>query len=589
MKSLSSLLARPKILDRADEIINSFSASGKALFYFLSLLIIGSGVGILFIFNDSLLISTPERGAVLSEGIIGTPRFINPVLAITDADRDMTMLIYSGLLKATPTGDLAPDLAERYEVSPDGRTYTVYLRKNATFHDGKPLTAEDVAFTIHKTVDPIIKSPNRANWQGVNVTVIDPYTITFGLAAPYTPFADNLTMGILPKHLWQNVSAAEWAFSNLNTSPIGSGPFRIAGITRTPAGIATSYELQSFADYSLGEPYIKRFTVRFYDSEDSLVRALGDGSVESGSGISPAALNDLGDATVLSEPLNRVFGVFFNQNQNAALQDNAVRKALSESIDREELVDAALGGYAVPLSNPIPPALERQFASPSKTAEPRTPEARLESAKARLANAGWKPGTGGTLEKTIPSGKDQKTLALAFTVTTSNVPELRAVADGIVRTWRALGADVSVEVFEPGDLAENVIRPRRYDALLFGEIIGRGLDLFAFWDSSQRNDPGLNIAMYANSEVDGILAKLRASGNEEERHRLYTQFEAAIADDAPAVFLYSPNFLYIVPNELKGVELGAIASPADRFDTVQTWYRSTDRIWKIFADTNSTN
>lgn len=579
MKTLSSLLARPKILDRADEIIQSFSASGRTLFYALACLILASSAGLLLMLNNAFLVAVPERGASLSEGIVGSPRFINPVLAQSDADRDMVVLLYSGLLKATPEGEMVPDLAESYDISPDGRTYTVRLREQARFHDNSLVTADDVAFTIQKTLDPGLKSPNRADWQGVVVSVIDPRTVSFTLSAPYSPFLDNLTIGILPKHLWHKVGTQEWAFHSLNTAPIGSGPFRLNGITRTPAGIATAYDLRSFAGYALGKPHISRLNVRFYDSEAALVAALRSGSVEAGSGISPALLVDLPDSAIVSEPLNRVFGVFFNQNNNEALQDAAVRKALSAAIDRSALIAAALGGYAEPLQGPIPPALHKNIVRTATS----TSDSPATSAQSLLAAAGWKPGPDGVLQKSTGSGKTEKTVTLSFTLSTSNVPELRAVAEVLAETWAALGVNVSVQVFEAGDLTENVIRPRKYDALLFGEIVGRGLDLFAFWDSSQRNDPGLNIALYANATVDSILAKLRANTDLALRAALYAAFEAEIAKDAPAIFLYAPDFIYVVPADLKGVRIGSIENPSDRFDTIERWYRSTDRVWKVFA------
>lgn len=590
MKSkFSSLFARPKILDRANEIIASFSASGKTLFYALAFFILASSISILFLLNNSLQVAVPERGAALSEGIIGSPRFINPVLAITDADRDMTMLIYSGLLKAMPSGELTPDLAESVDISPDNRTYTIHIRNTATFHDGTAVTAEDVAFTIGKTLDPALKSPLRANWQGVQIQIVDPHTIIFTLATAYTPFVNNLTMGILPKHLWQKITTAEFPFSNLNTAPIGSGPFRLGGISRNPAGVATSYELRSFANYALGQPYITNLTVHFYGSENALVAALESGEVEAGSSISPASLPELTDTQVLSVPLNRVFGVFFNQNNNVALQDSAVRRALGSAVDRDTLISQALSGYAEPLTGPIPPALQQKVKSVGTSSEATSSMDRLAAAKTELQHAGWVAGTDGILQKTSGTGKNAKTITLAFSLSTSNVPELRAVAENLVSTWRELGADIDLQVFEASDLAENVIRPRKYDALLFGEIIGRGLDLFAFWDSSQRNDPGLNIALYANSDVDTILAKLRASSDNHERQELYARFAAAIAKDNPAVFLYSPSFIYIVPNDLKGIRIGSIENPSDRFDTVQDWYRREDHVWKIFANSNVTN
>jgi peptide/nickel transport system substrate-binding protein len=140
--------------------------------------------------------------------------------------------------------------------------------------------------------------------------------------------------------------------------------------------------------------------------------------------------------------------------------------------------------------------------------------------------------------------------------------------------------------FQPvdqGDLSQNVIRPRKYDALLFGEVVGRALDLYAFWHSSQRNDPGLNIALYANSTTDTILEELRATRSEEERLSLYGQFEDELKKDIPAIFLYAPDFVYSIPNNVEGVELGFISRPSDRFLSVSRWHREVDYVWPFFS------
>ncbi len=576
---------RVPLFERAEAIVRSFSASGRALFYTLATLIFASSALLLFMLNSALLNEVPAYGGSYTEGIVGSPRFINPVLALSDADHDMTALVYSGLLRASPDGTFIPDLAENYDVSPDGKTYTVSIRNAARFQDGTPVTADDVAFTIGRALDPAIKSPQLASWTGISVSQTDPHTVVFSLSQPYAPFIENLTMGILPKHLWQNVSADEFPFSELNTKPVGSGPYRVSTISRTSSGIPSSYTLVSFGDYALGEPYIGRLTLKFYQSEDALVAALKEGDVEAGSGISPASLAELEGFNINTVPLSRVFGVFFNQNQNAVLQNIAVRKALSAAVDRQALVEKVLGNYGVPITGPIPPSIGGTDGGvqtmPDGTADG-TASLAL-AARAQLLAAGWKEGKDGVLELTTGKGKTAKTQTLSFTLSTSNVPELRAVASYLEQAWTEMGAHVSVQVYDQGDLSENVIRPRKYDALLFGEVVGRGLDLFAFWDSKERSDPGLNIALYANATVDSLLEQLRQVSTDEARQVLYKKIQVQIASDAPAVFLYSPDFVYVVPKDVRGMTLGSIENPSNRFDTIAQWYRQTDHVWEPFV------
>ncbi|MBC7836562.1 peptide ABC transporter substrate-binding protein [Acetobacteraceae bacterium] len=575
------------LLDTAQDTYRSLSVTGRSLFLFFATLLVLSSGALLFILNDSLIIAVPAHGGSLTEGVIGSPRFINPLLAISDADHDLTELVYSGLLRPTSEGTYIPDLAQEYEVSSDGKTYTFMLRKNATFHDGSPVTANDVVFTITKAQNAAVKSPVRANWEGVVIEKVDEFTVRFTLKNSYAPFVENLSLGILPSHLWQTVSDEEFPFSNLNTSPIGSGPFRINSISRTPSGIPASYELLPFAGYALGKPYLAQITLRFYQSENALATALKNGDVEAASGFSPAALVDLDNLHIEKSTLNRVFGVFFNQNQSIVLRDHDVRAALQAAIDREELISDVLGGYGEALESPVPPTmLQSALAAGTSSASALATSAEADpsiTAQQMLIKKGWKLGDDGVLTKTVGTGSKAQTTTLSITLSTGNVPELRAAAEAVADSWTRMGADVEVQIFDQGDLSQNVIRPRKYDALLFGEVVGRELDLFAFWHSSQRNDPGLNVALYANPTADEALESLRATGTDEERKALYTTFEEELQKDIPAVFLYAPDFVYIVPNDIEGLDLGFIGRPSDRFLNANLWHRETEYVWPFFA------
>jgi peptide/nickel transport system substrate-binding protein len=568
--------------DRAEDTLKALGKGGRALFLFFAALLIGSSVGLLYMLESRFLVDAPARGGMLTEGVIGSPRFINPVLAISDADRDLTALVYSGLLRASAEGGYLSDLADHYEVSEDGRTYTFVLRKNATFHDGTPVTAEDVVFTVTKAQDSALKSPLRANWDGITAEVVDAQTVRFTLRTAYAPFIENLTLGILPKSRWSEVSDEEFPFSDLNAEPVGSGPYRVAGIDRSSSGIASAYTLKSFGGYALGEPYLDTLVLRFYQNEQDLIDALGGGGVDSASGISPANLSGISSGNIRTSPLNRVFGVFFNQNQSAVLRDPVVRRALDSAINRSALVEQVLDGYGTPLHEPIPPTL---MDTPLPESTPTTDLAA--AARTALIQAGWVLGEDGILQKTTGTGNARQTVRLEFDLATANVPELRAAAEYLRAAWGAVGAHVNVQIFEAGDLAQNVIRPRKYDALLFGEVVGRELDLFAFWHSSQRNDPGLNIAGYTNSNADKALADLRTTGEDEKRQELIRSFLTELDKDLPAVFLYAPDFVYSIPNEIAGVELGFIETPSDRFLSVYRWHRETDRVWPIFSTTRN--
>ena len=573
------------LADKAEDMYRAFSRASRGLFLFLAAVLVVSAVGLVYLLNNSLLTAVPGYGGSLSEGIVGAPRFINPVLATSDADHDLTILVYSGLLRATPQGEYVPDLAQSYTVSSDGTVYTFILKPNVTFHDGTKVTADDVVYTISKIQDGAIKSPLMANWNGVVVEAIDPSTVRFTLKSAYAPFIENLTLGILPQHLWASISDEEFPFSDLNTSPIGSGPFKIGSVSRTASGIPSSYALKSFAKYTLGQPFLSTFTLRFYQSEDTLAAALKNGDVEAASGLSPATLAGITGKNIDRSALNRVFGVFFNQNQSAVLRDHDVREALANSVDQNKLVQQVLGGYGTPLTGPVPPEILASIGGVATSSAPSLSASSTNlalAAQQKLIAKGWVLGSDGVLTKTTGKGKGATTVRLEFSLSTGNVPELRAAAEYLKEQWAAVGASVDVKIFDQGDLSQNVIRPRKYDALLFGEVVGRELDLFAFWDSSQRNDPGLNVAMYANPTADKALEDLRTTTDPTKRASLYSTFLAQINQDIPAVFLYAPDFVYSIPKDIQGVDLGFISTPSDRFLSAPYWHRQIDYVWPLF-------
>ncbi len=562
-------------LEKIGNLLGTFSLTEKVIFWFFAFVLFGSTFLMLKEINKNFFAEVPKSGGEIIEGFIGSPRFINPLLAISNTDRDLTALVYSGLLKATPDGKVVPDLAENYEISEDGLIYTVTLKEDASFHDGVAVTTEDIAYTVRMSLDNIVKSPKRPNWEGVGVKIIDQKQIQFILKTPYSPFTENLTLGILPKHIWEKVEPEQFAFSQLNIEPIGSGPYRIISTKMNSSGIMEKYELKPFTKYALGEPYISKIIIRFYPNEETLINAYKKGYVEDINTISPEQARELGKngSRIENVPLPRIFGIFFNQNQNAVFTNSEVRKALNKAVDRERIVREVLSGFGTPIYGPVPTTsqyfnkdIEGEF-NPQKAIE-------------LLESNGWEINEETKIrEKTI---KKVNTV-LEFELATSDAPELKAAANIVKENWESVGAKVTVKIFEIGDLNQNIIRPREYDALLFGEIIGRDMDLFAFWHSSQRNDPGLNIASYANANSDKLLEQVRSSRDEEDRIEKFFKFQENIESDMPAIFIYSPDFIYITSNKIKGINLGQITLPSERFFGVHSWFIETENIWKIFS------
>ena len=208
-----------------------------------------------------------------------------------------------------------------------------------------------------------------------------------------------------------------------------------------------------------------------------------------------------------------------------------------------------------------------------------TSDQRIAAAKTILEKAGWKLNSDGIYQLTVK----KVTTTLTFSISTSDVPELKAVSQKLQDTWQKMGAKVTVQVFDSTDLEQNVIRPRKYDSLLFGEVVDRGEDLYAFWHSSERNDPGLNVAMYTNIDVDKLLDSARTTTSPDILSAIYQKLGTEISNDIPAVFIYSPDFIYVVPKDLKGIDTQGITSPSERYLSANKWYTDTEKIWKIFV------
>ena len=466
-------------------------------------------------------------------------------------------------------------------MSKDGLIYTFTLKDKIYFHDGKPVTADDVVFTVSEAKDPIIKSPRKVDWDGVIAVKIDNKTIQFTLKQPYSSFLENATLGIMPAFLWKN-SPIE--LSNANINPIGSGPYMIKNISKESSGVINSYELTPFKKFVLGEPYLQTINLYFYSNEDNLVQALENGEVDQISSITPLNADILKERNyqIESSVLPRIFGLFFNQNQNRLFTDKIITKAIDQAIDKDKIIRDVLSGYGVAIDNAIPPNMIAYQKLNEKNGVSR--EKILQNVQNSLAKDGWVKGSDGFLQKTIADKNKKKTIAtLEFSISTGNAPELAKTAELIKQDLLAIGMKVDIKTFEIGNLNQSVIRPRKYDALLFGQIINHESDLFAFWHSSQRKDPGLNVAMYTNTKVDKILEEAAITIDEQSRIKKYTQFEDEIKKDMPAVFLYSPNFIYVVSGNLKGLSIDHIISPADRFLNIYLWYTQTENVWKIFS------
>ncbi len=586
MKSdIASGTSRLSFLDGYFSFLRRRSPFDALVFHLALVFVIGTGLYALLTLNNTYVESVPSTGGTLVEGIVGTPRFVNPVLALTRADQDMVELVFSGLLKLNEEGELVPDVAESVTRSEDGRVYEIVLRRGVRFHNGQEVTARDVAFTLSLIQDPDLKSPLRGNWDGVTIEETGDYALTIILEEPYMPFIENLTVGILPRSLWSELPIEQIPFSQNNTEPIGTGPYRVSNVLRTPSGLISAYQLSAFENTVRTEPNITTLVFNFYQNEDQLLDALRTRQISGTPSLSAAALRELDAETyrIIERPLPRTFGIYLNQNRSVPLRDIAARHALSVAIDRQTLIDTTLSGYGIPTFSPIPPGFLDIELEPTAAGSTTDENTAPERARAILENGGWRMNEEGAWTKTI----DGDTATLAVTLSTANNEAFDATARFVAEAWRSIGVETTLSQYEQTDLVQSVIRPRDFEVVLYGAEIGRSLDLYPFWHSSQKSDPGLNIAQYTNIDADALLEEIRNTTDDAVRTDAVRSFERIMKSEYPAIFLYTPTFGYVVDSTVHTTALSRLSRPSERFANVQSWHVQSSNVWPVFSTKNT--
>ena len=518
----------------------------------------------------SMTKEVPDFGGSYVEGVIGQPMYINPLLSQTnEADEGLVRLVYNGLLKYDNEGNLVNDLTERYDTSGDSKEYVFYLKKGIKWHDGEELTANDVVFTINTLSNPLIKSPLRQNWKGVKIEKIDDYTVKFVLEKPYFGFLENLTLGILPEHIWSNINFDKFPLAKYNLEPIGTGPYKFSNLHKDSDGNILDYELISFNDYFSGEPYISKWSFNFYTDKQSEMDAYNRKEINGISNLSAdkSKITDFRkNTTIYRLDIPWSFTIFFNKTKSVALANKEVRLALVWATDRNQIIKDVLHNEAIAINSPFFPNTEEHADNIDR------PKFDVEKAKSILEDNGWKIGDDNVREK--------DGVKFQFTILTIDSPDLIKTADLLKTQWKKIGADVKVEALSFSDIQQNHIRPREYETLLVGQDASFNVDPYSFWHSSQKRDPGLNWSLFDNSEADKLIEEAREEKDKSKRVEKYHRFQEIIAKEVPAIFLFSPKYLYLVDSSVKGIMVKKINSPQWRLTDANKWYIETKRVKK---------
>ncbi len=533
------------------------------------------------LFLQPHIIQQPTQGGIVTEGLIGNPKWINPVLApLNPVDTDLSALIFSGLFRASGLVTES-DLAQSYQLLEQGKVLEVRVREDARFHDGQPVTADDVVFTVNDAIkNPLWRSPLARAFSSVEAIRVDDFTVQFKHASdPLTinQWRDLLTVGILPAHRWTDANEGSPQLAEANSKPIGSGPYQFETFTRDAKGLILAYTFKAFPGYYGDHPYLEQRVFRFYADRHTAEQALESNQIEALAFLPWSSEEKLritdGFATKIELP--QVATIFLN-TEDAVLKQLPVRRALLLAIDRGELVESL--GHGTPLQSTFP-FLESYTTSSQLT--------NIEAARTLLEEMRWsvEPGTGLRYLQPAPVTTRGR-VATSTTFVTSTpltislmVPDqgdLIAVAEGIKRRWSLLGIQVSVETLERADILRRSLTDRTHQAVLYNIMATADSDLLPFWSSNG----SLNLSQWSQPQVtNGLISASQASSTDAliaARQRVADAMSAQV----PAIFLFRPSYAYITPSTLKGTADIQIGEPSARLSSTLRWYTDTKLRWK---------
>ena len=516
----------------------------------------------------------PTTGGIYTEALIGSISRLNPLIDQNNPpDRDIDRLIFSSLIKFDAGGMPIPDLAEPWGVSQDGKIYNIPIRPDAVWHDGQPVTTDDIIFTIDliKSGSSFFPQDVRDMWKQIHINKPDDKTIQFVLPEPFAPFLDYLTFGVLPKHLLETTAPDQIAASPFNLAPVGTGPYRFDRLI-VENGQVKGVELSAFDKYYGKKPYIEQVIFRYYPSSAAGLDAYRQGQVLGLSEITPDVLpQTLADAnmSIYTGRLPELSLVLFNLNNPEVpfFQDANLRRALLMALNRQMIVNKILQGQAILADGPLFPNTWAYYDNIEHV------DFLPEDAIALLKNNGYKiPASG----EDVRVNKDGK--SLEFTLIHPDDALHTAIAQLIQKNWAAVGVKVTLEALPYATLFNDRLTPRKYQAALIDLNLARSPDPdpYPFWHQSEMTG-GQNYAQWDNRDASEYLEQARINPDITVRTRLYRNFQVVFARELPALPLYFPVYTYGVARQVFGVQMPALFDPSDRFLTISNWYLVTSR------------
>lgn len=517
----------------------------------------------------------PQPGGFLVEGVVGRPQSLNPLLDQNNlVDRELNNLLFDGLTQVDARGRIVPALAETWQVSGDAKTLTFTLRANLTWHDGEPVTTEDVAFTYSRLQDISFTGlPHlRSLWQSITITPVSEQQIAFALPAPYAPFLEATTVGILPAHLLAETAVPLEQNDAFNQNPVGTGPFMMATEQAWDAG--RLFLVPNPAYWQQGT-ILTGIEFRFFPDETTLYEAYRAGEIHTINTVSAVAIPAMAvlpGIRLITSPASAYTQLLFNLNveNTSAVGDIKVRQALALSLNRAVLIDQVLNGQGLALEGPFPST------SPAYNAAVMAPLPVDVIAAANLLNeAGWTLPDGATVRQRIV---DETTRPLELNLLVLRDALLPALAANMALQWAELGVTVNLTTVEVTAFYE-ALNNGAFDMALVDVMPTVDPDLYDFW-SQEAIVRGQNYGGWNNRRASEAMEQARQLWAWEERQPLYNTFLSAYANELPALTLYQHVTTYGIRETvfqagtgwIEQADIGVLRAPRGRYHTLAHWF-----------------
>lgn len=523
----------------------------------------------------------PSEGGVYTEALIGSYSRLNPLLDLHNpADRDIDRLIYSRLVSYDASGLPVADLADSWGVSQDGTTYNFTIRKDAKWHDGVAVSADDVIFTISLISSPDSLYPQAVKdlWAKVQINKLNDLAVQFILPESFAPFLDYLTFGVLPQHLLEGVDAAHLAEADLNLAPVGTGPYKFSNLIIEDGQVA-GVELVANDDHYGNKPFIQQVIFRYYPTADAAWEAYAAGEVLGVSQITPATLNQaLSDPSInlytARLPELSIIMLNLNDPELPFFQEAVFRKAIYQGLNRDHMISAVLGGQAIIADGPIFPNTWAYNDKLEKVVY--DPEAAIKTLKAEkylILDSG----------DTVRSDLDGN--RLEFTLSHPDDAMHTHLAEIIQENWERLGIKVDLEPLPYNELINDRLETRNYQAVLVDIDLSQtpDPDPYPFWHESEISG-GQNYSRWVNRAASEYIERARIDPNYTERAKNYKNFQVVFNAEQPALPLYYPVYSFGINSIVWNAQLPPMFDTSDRFLTISDWYIVTRKTLEISGD-----